>query len=429
MSRHVSVLLLAFPLLALSAACEHSQSSTPLSPSIAGPMAGVEVETPKLAEPKPGSQIAVEQQPITFIFDNSVTNGPRPVAYIFEIGTDASFSTKVYTQNNVEAGAKGNTTVTLPQSLTPERTYYWRVKADDGANTSEYSTPISFRVYTPVIIQAPTLREPAEGQQNVSRKPTFSINNSQKSGPAGAIQYLFEVASDAAFADKVASSLVNENSSGQTSYTIPDDLSYSTVYYWRVKATDPGHDSPRSQTRVFTTLAAPVIAPAPGLPGLPSPNDAINPNAATFYNNPSGIGSWPQTATITSVEFNGAGMIVEFDRRTGPHKWPELTSPDGFGPLQYTLGLCYNIGGSWHCSAAIQFWDGRPLSESGPWQQIHENWYYSEARWGPMTGYRPARGELVMVFAGQGNLRGGGGGTLKERTNFAPVRWAETYTK
>jgi hypothetical protein len=425
MGRHLSVLSVVLPLFLLAAACEHKQSSNPLSPSLAGPIAGVSVDVPKPVQPAPSSQIAVEQQPISFLFENAATNGPRPLGYIFEISTDASFSTKVFTQT-VEAGQNGNTTVKLPQSLSPEKKYYWRVKADDGANASDYSSPVEFVVYTPVVIQAPALNEPAEGKLGVVRKPTFSVTNAQRSGPAGAIQYFFEVATDPAFSAKVASALVNEGS-GQTTYTVPDDLSYSTVYYWRVKAMDPSHESPRSQTRVFTTLAAPVVAPTnPGGPIIvPNPNDAINPNGATFYNNPSGIGSWPQTATITSVEFNGSGMLVDFDRRTGPNKWPELTSPDGFGPLQYTLGLCYRLSGSWHCSAAIQFWDSRPLSESGPWQQIPDNWYYDSWRWGPMAGYRPSRGELVMVFAGQGNLRGSGGGTRMERTNFAPVLWGE----
>src|SRR4051812_41684031 len=183
---------------ALLAGCQQAKSANPLSPSVAGPIAGVSITSPKLLEPASAAQIATDQQPVTLMIENASTNGVRPVSYIFEIATDAGFTTKVFTQGSVAAGPGGRTTLKLPQSLTAERTYYWRSKGDDGANASDYSAAGNFRVYTPVIIQPPTLKDPADNQTLTVRRPTLVVGNSARSGPAGSMQYLFEVARDAA---------------------------------------------------------------------------------------------------------------------------------------------------------------------------------------------------------------------------------------
>ncbi len=425
MGRHLSVVLVALPLLGMAASCERKQSSNPLSPSIAGPIAGVIVDTPKMVEPAPSSQIAVEQQPITLRIANAATNGPRPVSYTFEISTDPGFTNTLFTQTGVEPGETGNTILKLPQLLKPEQTYYWRAKGDDGANASEYSAPAAFTVYTPVVIYAPALKEPAEGQFGVARKPTFATTNALRTGPAGAIQYLFEVATDAAFASKVASSLVNEGS-GQTTYTVPDDLAYSTLYYWRVKAMDPGHESPRSSTRVFTTLAAPVVVtlPPPGTGG-PNPNakDDINMSSATIWNSPFDLASWPATSPITQLDMGSNGIHVAFDKKDGPGRWPDVYPPGWDEPLQYTLGMCLNISGKWHCSAPIQFWNGLYAS-GGPPSRYAAEWFYDSFRWGPMSNHQPSVGEMIGIFVCGGNCRNntsGSNSTVKERTNVVLV--------
>ena len=156
------LLLLCLPV-ALLAGCERTKSANPLSPSLAGPIAGVGISAPKPLAPASAAQIAVEQQPMTLAVENASTNGVRPLSYIFEISTEATFASKLFSQSGVKPGPEGRTALQLPQSLTPERTYYWRVKADDGANASDYSPALNFRVYTPVIILAPVQRDPADG--------------------------------------------------------------------------------------------------------------------------------------------------------------------------------------------------------------------------------------------------------------------------
>jgi hypothetical protein len=272
-----------------------------------------------------------------------------------------------------------------------------------------YTDARSFVVQQQIIVNSPTLSAPTAADTTVDERPTFVVQNASRQGAVGTITYVFQVSQSSNFGSILVSATVTEQAGGTTSWRPASNLPAGTIY-WRVQARDDSN----TEASGFTNGRSLVIEP-------------FDPAKAKFWFNFDDIAFWPETAKITSVLFTRSGMLVEFDRRTGPNQWPEVTSPNGFGPLQYTLGLCYKIQGQWHCSAPIQFWAGRDLAESGPWEQIPDNWYYDPARWGPMSGYRPERGELVMVWAGQGNLRGPGGGTQVQRTNFAPVKWGEEY--
>ena len=97
--------------------CESSKSSNPLSPSVAGPIPGVNISAPKMLEPVPGQRIAVDRQPVTLLIENSSTNGVRPLSYAFEIATDAAFNSKVFTRDSIAPGEGGRTSLRLPDAL------------------------------------------------------------------------------------------------------------------------------------------------------------------------------------------------------------------------------------------------------------------------------------------------------------------------
>src|SRR5438876_5662985 len=46
--------------------------------------------------------------------------------------------------------------------------------------------------------------------------------------------------------------------------------------------------------------------------------------------------------------------------------------------LQYTLGICRNIAGEWHCSAVVQFWNGRSLDDTAPASRFWREWRSEE---------------------------------------------------
>jgi hypothetical protein len=116
-------------------ACEASKSSTPLSPSVAGPIPGVQISAPKMLEPQTGSKISIEKQPVTLLIENAGSNGPRPLTYTFDIATDTGFSNKVFTREGIAQGDGGRTSLRMTDTLATGHTYYWRVRAEDGANT------------------------------------------------------------------------------------------------------------------------------------------------------------------------------------------------------------------------------------------------------------------------------------------------------
>src|SRR6516164_9066071 len=139
----------------LLAGCEEAKSANPTSPSIAGPIAGVTISAPKLLQPAAGSQLSFEQQPITLVLANSTSTGIRPLTYVFQISTDSAFGTTLFSQTGVAAGTSGQTTFRLPSSLSADHTYYWRARAEDGANTGDFAAPANFKVFTAITIAAP----------------------------------------------------------------------------------------------------------------------------------------------------------------------------------------------------------------------------------------------------------------------------------
>src|SRR2546423_8252373 len=144
-------------------ACEITKSSNPLSPNVAGPIAGVSITAPKLVEPASGAKIAVDQQPLTLMVDNATTNGVRPLVYVFEVATDAAFGNKVFTSAGVAPGTDGRTRLKLPNPLATERGYYCRARAQAGATTAPYTDASSFNVFTPIIIAAAIPVAPVSG--------------------------------------------------------------------------------------------------------------------------------------------------------------------------------------------------------------------------------------------------------------------------
>jgi hypothetical protein len=179
-----------------------SKSSNALSPSVAGPIPGVGITAPEPLSPDQGANISVETQPISLVFASATSNGVRPLSYSFELAADSSFTNKLFVQEGLQAGPDGRTTLRLPDRLSPERSYYWRAKADDGANAGPYSHVMTFTVFTPIVIGKPQPRSP--GGQLDETTPTFVIGNAPRSGPAGTVSYVIELSETDTFATKVA---------------------------------------------------------------------------------------------------------------------------------------------------------------------------------------------------------------------------------
>jgi hypothetical protein len=399
-------------------ACQTSKSSNPLSPSVAGPIPGIEISAPKMLDPTSGTKISVEKQPVTLLIENSGSNGPRPLSYSFDIATDTGFANLVFSQANVAQGDGGRTSVKMTDLLATGRTYYWRARAQDGANTGPYATPMSFSIFTPIVIEVPGLTAPAANATVLNVRPSFTIADAPRSGPVGAINYLIEVADSDSFANKVATWSVAETPS-QTVTVSPVDLSYGKVYYWHARAYDPATLGPWSFTQAFQMLAvpAPVFTPGPSAPSSgPAPNDAINLATVIVHNSPNPT-NWPATTALQRLDLMPSGVHVVFDRQ---NSWPEVVPPGWSGGLQYTVWIILNINGQWHASGCIEYWRG--LYESGgPVTGYARDWYYDPIRWGAMAGHQPAPGEQVGFLVTSGDARNNGPNSVNERSNVVMV--------
>lgn len=266
----------AFPALlcVVLAGCEAKKSENPLSPSVAGPIAGVEITAPKMLEPAQGFRFKETQQPIRLLIENSSSTGVRPVSYLFEVASDENFSSKVYARSGVPPGDGGRTSVTV-EKLDLGRGYYWRVRAEDGANSSTFAAS-SFEVLPKALLTPPPLQSPVGGVTASSKRPELVVGASNRNAAIGWVRYEFQISSNVSFGAIVASG-VRDEGGGNTGFTPDGDLVSATTYYWRVRASDGDTTSSWSAGESFRTpSAAPTPTPGPTNPG--GPCNSTNPD-------------------------------------------------------------------------------------------------------------------------------------------------------
>ena len=85
MTRTLLRLCIGVFVLAPLVACESEKSANPLSPTVAGPIPGVNITPPKPLEPGNGWQLKGDKQPVTLLLENASSNGVRPLSYVFEV--------------------------------------------------------------------------------------------------------------------------------------------------------------------------------------------------------------------------------------------------------------------------------------------------------------------------------------------------------
>ena len=260
--------------LATTLACQAEKSETPLSPSVAGPIPGVEISPPQMIEPAQGSRYKENQQPIRLSVGNATSNGVRPLYYTFEVAADSAFQTKMFARSQVQPG-DGQTSVTIDR-LELGHTYYWRARAEDGANTGPFST-VQFEVLPRAQLGAPPLLSPINNQRTGSRRPELVVGRAERNAAVGAVGYEFYIALDAAFSQLVAVGGVGETGD-TTSFTPDANLAADRQHFWKVRASDNETTSEWSGVQAFVTAGAsspPPPGPAPGGPCNSSSAEAI----------------------------------------------------------------------------------------------------------------------------------------------------------
>lgn len=112
-----------------------------------------------------------------------------------------------------------------------------------------------------VTLPAPALEAPASNIQLDTLRPTLTIRNVTSSQP-GTRTYEFQISDTTTFTSALTSNVtgfaatvgatgVAEGSGGTTSYTVPQDLQPTTVFFWRARATQGSSTGPWSEPQRF----------------------------------------------------------------------------------------------------------------------------------------------------------------------------------
>jgi hypothetical protein len=245
-------------------ACQVQKTANPLSPNVAGPVEGVVISQPNLLEPGQDWELRTRDQPIKLMFQNANSNGARPLKYSFDIATDSAFKNIVFARSGVEPSAGSSTTFQLPDKLAAG-TYWWRTRAEDGANAGPYAATRSFQVLAEVILSPPTPLSPSNGSTLSDLTPEFRVRAGNRSGVTADLDYILQVANNSSFTS-IAATFTNDETWPETTIGGAYSFLHSRTYYWRVRALHTGDGSDMSNwssTISFKTPAPPAAPPAP----------------------------------------------------------------------------------------------------------------------------------------------------------------------
>ncbi|MCB9246902.1 MAG: T9SS type A sorting domain-containing protein [Flavobacteriales bacterium] len=178
--------------------------------------------------------------------------------YQYQVGQDATLASAP-----IKSLSKGSSAEVI-LSCAYSTTYYWRVRAFHGTDTSSWSAIWSFTTVAPPTIPSVQLFSPKHGSTNV---PTASVELLWNSA-ANAESYDIQVASDDKFSDIVSSA--NLAATG----AIMRNMFSNKTYYWRVRGRSGVRTGPWSLVWNFTT------GTSVGIADFDDPNWQLYPNPA-----------------------------------------------------------------------------------------------------------------------------------------------------
>jgi hypothetical protein len=396
-------------LVAVASACTKSSPSRPSeasapaeqTASVTDAKTGISLTTPTPVAPLAGANVRFAEQPLTLQVRNAVSTGGSGLTYSFQIATDGNFSGVVFSRDGVAEGASGTTSVTADR-LAGARTYFWRARANAGGVAGLYTTARAVNIGPEVVIQKPSLGDPAPNGQ-VAEQPTLNVYTVSRTGPAGPIKYRFEVSESSSFGSLVYTATADERTDlPYTPHVVSTKLVVDRTYYWRVQAQDPTNsvNGPFSDVQPFKV------------------SQAIDINTVNFVCGSPNVSKWAATSQVTFVGF-GAGRFYFDHTRNG--SWPRFRFPDG-AEQEATVWALFNIDGQWWAGGGERIRPSQTDKELGRPSDIGYGWYFMP-NCGPMTGYVPRDGELVGFMATNGNARISDEHVTEERSNIVLIAW------
>ena len=308
------------------AAVSCSSSSNPAASS-SNSSSTASVTVPRPSSPTTNASIRYAEQPVVLAVQNAALTSTSGNTYTFEVATDPAFASKVQTKDNVAEGT-GQTTVKL-DALAGGKDYYWHARATGGGTTGPFSATAKFTIGAQVTLNAPAPLGPLSGQSTPPR-PTFRVANATRTGPAGAVTYLFEISTSSTFTGILLSATRSEGVN-ETDFTPGSDLPVNTTLFWRATAIDGSNNvtsSPSSVQNFSTrpTSQAEFVAAQLGVVLWPGAQPGGTFGHATMGNDPNfGVGwgiqtlhYWPQDVYFQSPDVEMLRYFDLFDRGYDP---------------------------------------------------------------------------------------------------------------
>ena len=231
----------------------------------------------------------------TLVVTNATDADGEPLSYIFEIDTVNTFDSPKKVTSPLVAEGAGTTSWTVQINLSDNTSYYWRVKANDGAADSQWSATETFFVNTVnTMPTTPTLANPPDNGGVATTTPVLYINAASDVNN-DALTYEYKVCTDSSLITEVASA------AGEGTYwAVNPALADNITYWWAARAVDE-----HGLTGEYMTASSFNVDTGNKAPGAPS---AISPS------NGEKLASSTPTLTVNNAEdANGDALVYEFE--------------------------------------------------------------------------------------------------------------------
>jgi len=395
---------------ALAVACTKSAparptelTATPEHPSsVTDAKSGITLTTPTAVAPAPNAEIRFADQPVTLSIRNAATTGSTTLTYTFQVASDAGFNSIVSSKDGVAEGGNGQTSVTL-EKLIGARTYFWRARANSGGVTGLFTAGRQFAVGPEVILQKPTLGDPAPNS-NVNEQPTLNVYSVPRTGPAGPITYRFEVAESNAFSSLtyVAASVNERTDLPYTPHLVNTKLAADRTYSWRVQARDASNNvtSPFSDPLSFKVVRG------------------IDLRSAIIEIGPGNIADWEETARVTEAYYVPGSLCI-YHTRLGI--WPPTLFASDGTTIEGNQWVFANIGDKWYGGAADWYRPGQACKGIDEFSIGRDAFYLKPQS--PIYSWIPQSGETFAVMSTTPARAWPTFRTYDERTNVELIKW------
>ena len=338
---------------------------------------------------------------------NAVLTQSAVATYTFEVSTDTSFGTKVYSKSGVAAGASGQTSLTIDK-IPAGTSYFWHARAEGGGTTGPFTSP---RAFSDRSGDRHRQRHPGQPDRRRRHRLAAGVHGDQRDA-FGSDRHADLQVRDRHQQTRSARCLMSATvpeGAIRTTFTPASDLPAETSLFWRVTVSD-----------VANGVSGPTT-----LPGSFVTTFAIDLTKVVYLNSPN-VSSWPQTATSSRSSNRMAAA-------TAPSAWPtriragptrrgrSAASDPNFG-VYANQWYFARINGTWYGGAGEWIYRGASSCKAGQ----GTNTIGPDAGFGPpFNTWVPKVGELVGFMVSSVARNGPVRRTVDERSNIIVQPWRE----